>query len=519
MRGCLPIAEKTVRLRRRLRPPSFILPGWVDTDLWRPIAKRCNTAASDQITCRIRTHCRNCIEAVDLRGIRDAADESVANLFCDDHDVNPPILGAGARKIHEFYDPALSTVPGADAVSREHIQKARLCFEPMVSIIIPVYNGENFLQYAIESALAQSYRNCEIVVVNDGSDDGGATERIALAYRERIRYVSKQNGGCASALNRAIGDSKGDYISWLSHDDLYTPDKIDQQIAFLAQQPDPSHCVVYGDYSVFSGRRPPSRLAPSVMPKVRPEDFRYFLTTQNNLHGCTLLIPRAAFDRHGLFCEDLHTVLDFDMWFRLARTERFVYRPGVVVQARAHPEQDTNRKREVHMREADVLLARFVGELSLDEVRSGSSCHPAKGYYVVAANLRHRNFPKAAARAVEIAEEMTRASIFRLRGDAGPESEASDAAETIETMISVASWLFQGSFSPSAAPYVAGGTRTTSLLGMGIEERALNSRFARDMARKVSTSPGLKTTLRRLTQMLPVSMQKHLLQIFRRIRD
>jgi cellulose synthase/poly-beta-1,6-N-acetylglucosamine synthase-like glycosyltransferase len=70
----------------------------------------------------------------------------------------------------------------------------------LVSLIIPVYNGSNYLREAIESALAQTYPCCEVIVINDGSTDQGATEAIALSYGERIRYFSKANGGVASAF-------------------------------------------------------------------------------------------------------------------------------------------------------------------------------------------------------------------------------------------------------------------------------------------------------------------------------
>ena len=75
---------------------------------------------------------------------------------------------------------------------------------PKVSIIIPVYNGSNYLANAIDSALAQTYKNIEVIVVNDGSKDEGATERIALSYGDRIHYYAKSNGGVSSALNFGI---------------------------------------------------------------------------------------------------------------------------------------------------------------------------------------------------------------------------------------------------------------------------------------------------------------------------
>jgi glycosyltransferase involved in cell wall biosynthesis len=97
---------------------------------------------------------------------------------------------------------------------------------PKVSIVVPVYNGADYLHEAIDSAFAQTYPNIEVVVVNDGSKDDGQTERIALSYGEALRYFCKPNGGVASALNRGIAEMSGEFFSWLSHDDLYTKDKI-----------------------------------------------------------------------------------------------------------------------------------------------------------------------------------------------------------------------------------------------------------------------------------------------------
>ena len=97
---------------------------------------------------------------------------------------------------------------------------------PRVSIIIPVYNGANYLKEAIDCALNQSYQNLEVIVVNDGSCDEGATRSVALSYGDRIRYFEKENGGVSSALNLGIREMRGEYFSWLSHDDKYEKDKL-----------------------------------------------------------------------------------------------------------------------------------------------------------------------------------------------------------------------------------------------------------------------------------------------------
>ena len=121
----------------------------------------------------------------------------------------------------------------------------------LVSIIIPVYNGSNYLKEAIDSALNQSYKPIEIIVVNDGSIDDGETEKIAKSYGNKIQYYYKSNGGVSTALNYGIQKANGEIISWLSHDDLFSVDKIKNQIAVLRNQSEKT--IVYGD-SIFMNK-------------------------------------------------------------------------------------------------------------------------------------------------------------------------------------------------------------------------------------------------------------------------
>ena len=118
---------------------------------------------------------------------------------------------------------------------------------PLVSIAIPVYNGANYMREAIDSVLAQTYPNIEVLVVNDGSRDEGATEEIVLTYGYRIRYFSKPNGGVASALNLALKEAKGDYFCWLSHDDIYLPEKVSKEMEKLLSLPD-TNLVLHRKY-------------------------------------------------------------------------------------------------------------------------------------------------------------------------------------------------------------------------------------------------------------------------------
>ena len=233
---------------------------------------------------------------------------------------------------------------------------------PVASIVVPVYNGANFLAQAIESALAQDLAGIEVVVVNDGSTDAGKTEAVAKEFLPRIRYFAQPNGGVAAALNRGIAEARSRLVSWLSHDDLYRPDKVSRQVRLMAEG-EFSRTVVYGDFleeDVATGRRrapPPSRRDRSAS-----QNARFLaLLLQGRLHGCTMLLPRACFLEQGGFAKELRTTQDYDLWFRLlAAGYRFVHLPGPCVISRQHPEQGTRTMSEIHVREVRQLYERNV---------------------------------------------------------------------------------------------------------------------------------------------------------------
>ena len=268
---------------------------------------------------------------------------------------------------------------------------------PLVSIVIPVYNGTDYLASAIDSALAQTYRNVEVVVVNDGSTDGGATEAVAKSYGERIRYFSKPNGHVASALNFGVARMHGAYFSWLSHDDLYTPDKIERQMRAVAALG--ADTIVYSDFEEL--RESDGMITPIRLHAVPPEHFRYFLTTRNALHGCTLLVPKRCLDGCGPFNESLRTTQDYDMWFRLGRDCRFVHVPGILVTSRQHAAQGSVALRDTAQPECDRLLAGFVKELQPGELMAATGEPIDRAYVLLARNLGARGFGKACAVALD----------------------------------------------------------------------------------------------------------------------
>ncbi len=112
----------------------------------------------------------------------------------------------------------------------------KMAKNPLVSIIIPAYNAENYIRRAIESALNQTYKNIEIFVIDDGSTDN--TAKIIKSYKDpRLIYLYQKNQGQGRARNYAIGKSKREYITFLDADDIYLPEKVEKEVRFLLDNP------------------------------------------------------------------------------------------------------------------------------------------------------------------------------------------------------------------------------------------------------------------------------------------
>ncbi|WP_379138007.1 glycosyltransferase family 2 protein [Paenibacillus sp. sgz500958] len=239
--------------------------------------------------------------------------------------------------------------------------------EPLVSVVIPVYNGENYLREAIDSVIAQTYQNIEIIVVNDGSRDEGATERIATSYGNKIRYFHKENGGVATALNLAIREMKGEYFSWLSHDDMYYPGKVELQVRALRASGNMT-AIVHGDYDLLDVHSQAiTHVTQSKIYTIDQLESSVFPVLQGVVHGCCLLIHRSHFERVGGFDEALISTQDYDLWFRMLRFQQTIYLTEPLVIARVHESQGS-RTMNTHKAECEQLHIGFLEKLTEAEM-------------------------------------------------------------------------------------------------------------------------------------------------------
>lgn len=239
------------------------------------------------------------------------------------------------------------------------------CMElnPKVSIIIPVYNGENYLKCAIDSALSQTYKNIEVIVVDDGSTD--STEEIALSYGSRIRYHRKSNGGVASAVNCGVRMMQGDYFSWLSHDDFFHPEKIEKQIEELGRHPECRLCFSNINVLYVNENR---TVCEDVLEYHTEEQIinSCYAPIFFAIHGSTILVEKSLIEEVGLWDENLKTTQDSVWLFNAMRGRKNAFVKEQMVTVRIHNEMGQITLPE-HSEEFNKMVVDFCESLSASE--------------------------------------------------------------------------------------------------------------------------------------------------------
>lgn len=185
-----------------------------------------------------------------------------------------------------------------------------------VSVIIPTYNTAEYISQALDSVLAQTFKDYEIIVINDGSPDTDELERVLEPYRERIVYLKQENRGVSSARNAGIRAARGALIAQLDPDDLWESDYLAFQVA--AMQRDPTIDVLYPNALIFGDASDAGRKFMDVCPSEGEVTFESLLTRR-----CTVMAyaiaRRETLVRAGLYDESLRCSEDFDLWLRIVK--------------------------------------------------------------------------------------------------------------------------------------------------------------------------------------------------------
>lgn len=223
---------------------------------------------------------------------------------------------------------------------------------PRVSVLMPVYNAERFLGEAVASILQQTFRDLELIAVDDGSEDGSRGLLEACRDRDpRVRIIGRSHTGLVRALLDGLRNTRGELIARMDADDVSLPERLERQVVFLDNHPE---CVAVSGGMLYiddRGRPIAERLTPE-----RHDDIERGLLTgvgESLLHGA-VLVRRSALDAAGGYRSEFECAEDVDLFLRLAEHGRLANLPKVVLKYRLSPgsicARNSHRQRELVLR-------------------------------------------------------------------------------------------------------------------------------------------------------------------------
>ena len=206
---------------------------------------------------------------------------------------------------------------------------------PLVSVIVPAYDVTDYIGDALNSVLAQTFKDYEIIVINDGSPDTEALERALAPFMPRIVYIKQENRGVSAARNKGITTARGQFLAFLDGDDTWLPHYLEIQVARI--QADPTIDVLYPNAVLFSGGAAAGEEFMTACPSNGEVTFERLLLQECNVSNCSIA-RREMIIRVGLFDESLHSVEDFDLWLRVIKNGgRIAYHRDVLARYRRRP--------------------------------------------------------------------------------------------------------------------------------------------------------------------------------------
>ncbi len=229
---------------------------------------------------------------------------------------------------------------------------------PLVSVLIPVYNGSRFLEHTLQSVLRQTYQPIEIIVVDDGSTDDSVA--VVRGTAPQARLIRQANRGVGVARNRAILEAHGDFVCFLDQDDWWEDEKVARQIACFSRR---EVGLVHAATRYFSDADGTWRPSPDALadPRRLVGRCRDRLLLGNAICNSSVMVRRALFSETGLCSLEIrgNTVQDYDLWLRFAAVCEFDYVGDPLTVFRIHPTQGTSDRRAM-LREQAAMLERII---------------------------------------------------------------------------------------------------------------------------------------------------------------
>ena len=227
---------------------------------------------------------------------------------------------------------------------------------PIVSVIIPVYNGERYLSKTIESVIAQTELNWELIAVNDGSTDNSLKilDEYAKRIPDRIKVISVKNGGVSRARNTAVAAARGLYVAFLDQDDLWAPRKLESQVEMFTR--DKTLGISYTNVTVIDEKG--SVLRENVLKsgeKHKGNIFEY-LIFDNFIGISTVMLKKELFVEIGGFDQRFSLAEDYDFLLKVTQKLSVDYIDEPLLLYREHDESGTHKKIDRLIEEALFII-------------------------------------------------------------------------------------------------------------------------------------------------------------------
>lgn len=263
---------------------------------------------------------------------------------------------------------------------------------PLVSVVIPAYNGARYIAEAVESVYKQSYDNWELIVIDDGSTDN--TRAVLDPYMARIRYSYQENKGTPAARNAGVAEAKGELIAFLDNDDLWLPEKLELQVQAIQRWPECA--LVFTDGKIFSDRgiRRHSVISRRLDEWIRecrtadPLVIKGWLTREfyylNHISSASsVLVSRECIESIGSFDETIDVADDYDLWLRIALRYPVLFLPSCLYLWR---ERDDSKSGPVPERmprwtEASIKVIEKHLHAAPGEIRQAIRVHLSRMYW------------------------------------------------------------------------------------------------------------------------------------------
>ncbi|KPQ27041.1 MAG: Glycosyltransferases involved in cell wall biogenesis [Marinobacter excellens HL-55] len=241
--------------------------------------------------------------------------------------------------------------------------------EPLISIITPTFNREHTITLAVESVLAQSYKHWELLIIDDGSQDGTRERLSRYLEDDRIHYYFQDNQGQSIARNLALQRARGAFICFLDSDDLWVPEKLERQVTLMKDHPEVD--VLHSDEIMIDeqGRE----LSRKNMRRYSGRIARQMLV-DNSVSINTVMARRECFDDMGGFSGRYGVADDYDIWLRFSARYTFLYVPEYWGYYRVMPDQISSDKERRFAANENIVrdfIEEFGSVLKPSEIRWG----------------------------------------------------------------------------------------------------------------------------------------------------